>query len=294
MNCIYCEVGRTTRLTVRRKEYVPADRVLKEVRSLLPQIGDVDYITFAGSGEPTLHSRIGELILRIKEMTGKPTAVLTNGSLLTDPHVRRELLPSDLVLPSLDAATQGVFKLINRPHGTLDIHNIIDGLVAFREAYRGLLWLEIMLITGVNDGPGELKRLREAVARIRPDSVQLNTAVRPPAEPYAAPLSDEELERICRIFGEECEIIATRRATPASQSATDTERAILALTARRPVTLEEISESIGIHWNELLKEIAQLTSDGRISVRTHNKRRFYVSPSRGDTDSATGGEHWIT
>jgi wyosine [tRNA(Phe)-imidazoG37] synthetase (radical SAM superfamily) len=294
MNCIYCEVGRTTRLTVRRKEYVPADRVLEEVHSLLPQIGDVDYITFAGSGEPTLHSRIGELILRIKEMTGKPTAVLTNGSLLTDPQVRQELLPSDLVLPSLDAATQGVFKLVNRPHGTLDIQNIIDGLVAFREAYRGLLWLEIMLIRGVNDGPGELKRLREAVARIRPDSVQLNTAVRPPAEPYAGALSDEELEQICRIFGEKCESIATRKATPASRSATDTERTILALTARRPVTLEEMSESIGINWKELLKEIAQLMSDGKISVRTHNKRRFYVSPSRGDTDSATGGEHWIT
>jgi len=294
MDCIYCEVGRTTRLTVKRKEYVPADRVLSEVKSLLPQIGGVDHITFAGSGEPTLHSGIGELVLRIRELTHIPVAILTNGSLLTDRQVRQELLPADVVLPSLDAATQGVFRLINRPHGSLDIQEIINGLVAFREEYRGQVWLEIMLAKEINDGPEELQRLKEAVKKIRPDRIQLNTAVRPPAEPYARALTMEELERIRSFFGESCEIVAAHKTAPMTASWGDTEHAILALTARRPVTIEEMSETLGLDWNKLLKHLAQLISDGKISARTHNKRRFYVTPSRGDAESTTQGEHWIT
>jgi len=294
MDCIYCEVGRTTRLTVKRKEYVPTDRVLQELQSVLPQVREVDYITFAGSGEPTLHSRIGELILRVKELTGKPVAVLTNGTLLSDRLVREELLASDVVLPSLDAATPGVFRLINRPHGSLNIADIINGLAAFREEYRGQLWLEIMIVKEINDGPEELQHLKEAVKKIRPDRVQLNTPVRPPAESYARALTVEELERVRRFFGGGCEVVAVQKTLPLTASPEDTEGAILALTARRPVTIEEMTETLGLDWNELLKMLAQLMADGKISVRTYNRRRFYVTASRGDTESASLGEHWIT
>ncbi|MGB5872244.1 MAG: radical SAM protein, partial [Bacteroidota bacterium] len=168
-------------------------------------------------------------------------------------------------------------RLINRPHGNLDIHEIINGLAAFREEYRGQIWLEIMLVRETNDGPEELRHLKETARKIRPDRVQLNTAVRPPAESYARALTMEELEIIRRFFGERCEVVAANKTAPITASSGDTEHAILGLTARRPVTIEEMSETLGLHRNELLKHLARLMSDGKVSVRTHNKRKFYIA-----------------
>ena len=198
-NCIYCQIGRTTRQTIERTEYIPPSSILRDCREALREWGDaVDYVAISGSGEPTLNLAIGEVIQGIKELTSVPVAAITNSSLLHRPEVRKALLLADVIMPSLDAATTSVFHTINRPHPSLEITQIIQGLADFRREYEGQIWLEILLCRGVNDGGEELKALRQAIRAMQPDKVQLNTVVRPAVEDYAAalPLSKMEQARV--------------------------------------------------------------------------------------------------
>jgi wyosine [tRNA(Phe)-imidazoG37] synthetase (radical SAM superfamily) len=207
LDCVYCELGRTNHLTVARKEYVKAEAVLEELRVvLMNQREAVDHITLSASGEPTLNTKLGEIIREIKGMTAIPVAVLTNGVLLFREDVRRDLLQADIVLPSLDAASDHVFERINRPHGKLDLEEIIEGLVAFRKEFTGKIWLEILLVRGINDTPEELSLLKSAADRIRPDIIHLNTVVRPPAETWARRIEVEDLRKIRRFFGPSCRV----------------------------------------------------------------------------------------
>jgi len=207
LDCVYCELGRTDRLTVERREYVKADAVLEELRTVLRKQHDgIDHITLSASGEPTLNSKLGEIISEIKKMTTIPVAVLTNGVLLFREDVRKDLLQADVVLPSLDAASDQVFERINRPHGRLDIEEIIEGLVAFRKEFTGQIWLEILLVKGINDLTEELSLLKTVTEWIRPDIIHLNTVVRPPAEGWARRVEVEDLRRIRRYFGPSCRV----------------------------------------------------------------------------------------
>jgi wyosine [tRNA(Phe)-imidazoG37] synthetase (radical SAM superfamily) len=207
LNCVYCEAGPTTLLTLRRKEYVGEDEILREVQGVVGSLGPIDHITLSASGEPTLNSRLAGIIEGIKAFTEIPVAILTNGVLLSSKEVRDDLLGADVVLPSLDAASPEVFARVNRPHGRLNIASVIDGMVQFREEYRGPLWLEVLFVRGMNDSPEEVERLRKAIARIRPDRIHLNTVVRSPSEPIALPLDRAELLRLRSFFGERCEVI---------------------------------------------------------------------------------------
>jgi len=277
LNCTYCELGRTNCLTLQRQEYVSKEETLRELGRVLNQGQQIDYITFSGSGEPSLNSKIGEMIRCVKEMTHIPVSVLTNGTLLYDEEVREDLMAADLVLPSLDAVSPDVFRRINRPHGHLKIEKIIDGLTRFRQEYQKQIWLEMMFVKDVNDDLREIERLKKIVGRIQPDKVQLNTVVRPPAEPDVKPVDLKALVRIQKQFGNTCEVIAAFRAPERGAYRGDIEAAILALTARRPVTVEEIAQSLGRHRNEISKYVSFLSSERRIDERWHDGRRFYVN-----------------
>ena len=190
-DCIYCDLGRTTRKTVSRQSYVSPEEIQGELELTLSVLEKKpDYITLSGSGEPTLNTNIGEIIRRIKEITSTPVAVLTNGSLLSSNEVRRDLSEADVVLPSLDAITPALFEYINRPHPSLKIEEIISGLIQFRKQYRGQIWLEVVFCRGVNDDKEEIEKLKGVIERIQPDRIQLNTPVRPPAEEFAYPFNN--------------------------------------------------------------------------------------------------------
>jgi wyosine [tRNA(Phe)-imidazoG37] synthetase (radical SAM superfamily) len=207
LDCVYCELGRTDRLTLQRREYVKVDVILEELQAALgKQHNGIDHITLSASGEPTLNSKLGEIIKQIKDMTTIPVAVLTNGVLLFREDVRRDLLQADIVLPSLDAVSDHVFERINRPHGRLDIEEIINGLVAFRKEFTGQIWLEILLVKGINDATEELALLKTVTEWIRPDIIHLNTVARPPAESWARRVEVEDLRRIRRNFGPSCRV----------------------------------------------------------------------------------------
>jgi wyosine [tRNA(Phe)-imidazoG37] synthetase (radical SAM superfamily) len=279
LDCIYCQLGSTKLKTTRPAKFYSAETILSQIRRAVESAGEIDYITFSGSGEPTLNASLGNLIKKIKKITSIPLAVLTNGTLLTRKRVREALLHADLVIPSLDAATQEVFGRINRPHPSLKIYRIIEGIKKFRQEFKGLIWLEILLVKGINDSPPHIQKLKEAITEIQPDRIQLNTVVRPPAEDSARPLSPRELEKIKKIFGKKAEIIAEFdkiQHAPSSLNLTD---AILSMVQRRPVTLLDMAASLGKQKNELIKYLDFLLKEDKIKLVTHKGRKYYEPSS---------------
>ncbi|MFH1640829.1 MAG: radical SAM protein, partial [Candidatus Omnitrophota bacterium] len=185
-NCVYCQLGKTETQTRERKEYIRAEEIINELRLWLQNNSQdskkLDFITFSGSGEPTLNVKIGELIAQVKKMTATPLAVITNASLLNDPSVRREILVADLIVPSLNALNPAALKAVIRPSAAIDIQSIINGLASLRKEFRGKIWLEVMLVKGINDDLGNINKLKEAIERINPDKIQLNSPIRSTAE----------------------------------------------------------------------------------------------------------------
>jgi wyosine [tRNA(Phe)-imidazoG37] synthetase (radical SAM superfamily) len=260
---------------MQRKEYHSPSEILDQIKETLASGQRIDTITFSGSGEPTLNKALGILIKEIKKMTPIPVAVLTNGTLFTDKTVRNALMTADLVIPSLDAATQEIFLKTNRPCSTLKIQEVIEGLILFSKEFKGSIWLEIMLVKGVNDSPRHIEKLKEAASRMKPDKIQLNTVIRPPAEKSAQPLSLKEMEKIRKAFGKNCEIIAEFDKKALKSSQKDLEGTILAMIQRRPVTLSDISASLGRHKSEVIKYLDFLIEEGKIRPVTHKGLKYF-------------------
>ena len=275
-DCIYCQIGKTTEKTLLRKEYVPEEEVLEEVKAfLLEKSSPIDYLSLSGSGEPTLHSKIRSIIKTIKEITTIPVAVITNGSLLCEREVREDLLQADVVLPSLDAVSPEVFMKINRSHKKLSIERVIEGMVEFRKIYKGQIWLEILFCKGVNDGEGELLKMKKVVEQIQPDRIHLNTVVRPPSEEWVVPLSQMEMEEIKVFFGEKASIISEfdRHLLPVPES--NLAERILRILRRRPLSLSDLSKGMGIPQSELDKYIKPLVQEGKIQARFFRNSIYY-------------------
>jgi len=279
LNCIYCECGRTTRMTMERREYIPFTSVCAELTRFFNTNSAPDYLTFSGSGEPLLYSRAGELIAWIKErFPAVPLAILTNGTLFSEAALRQEVHRADVILPSLDAATAAAFKKINRPHPALQIEAIIEGLILLRREYPGKIWLEVFIVPGLNDSKAELNALRQAIVRIAPDVVQLNTLDRPGTVSSIRAATRAELERIADFWRlPAVEIVARSAAAPAPRAVRrEKESAILETLARRPCTLEDLSAILGMHVNELNKYLGILETAGKIHTRRQGGLNFYV------------------
>jgi wyosine [tRNA(Phe)-imidazoG37] synthetase (radical SAM superfamily) len=275
-DCIYCDLGRTSHKTVSRQFHVSPEEVGRELELSLSVLEKKpDYITVSGSGEPTLNQHIGEIIDTIKDLTSIPVAVLTNGSLLSIEEVRNELLAADLVLPSLDAVTPFIFDAINRPHPSLRVGDIISGLIQFRKKFRRQIWLEILFCRGVNDDKEEIGKLKEAVEKIQPDRVQLNTAARPPAEDFAFALTSTQLEEIKNKFGDKAEIVSEFDAPMGDRFDSDKNDEIINLIRRRPCTAEDISKALGLRIDEVVKYLNHLQIIGAIRYKMHEDRCYY-------------------
>jgi wyosine [tRNA(Phe)-imidazoG37] synthetase (radical SAM superfamily) len=280
LDCVYCQLGSAGRTTVRRRSWFPPEAILAQVKEAIDSGQRIDVITFSGSGEPTLSRDIGVLIRSVKKMTGIPVAVLTNGTLLGRRDVRRDLAAADIVGPSLDAVPAALFRRVNRPHASLDNRKIIDGLVRFRDEFAGEIRLEIMLVRGVNDSPAAIEAVKKAVARIRPDRIELNTVVRPPADRRAGALSPAGLARIRARLGPKAEVVASfakRKQAPASG---DLDRAILVTVGRRPQTAADIAAALGRHRDEVLKALSRLLAGGRIRRRDHGGKAYFAGVRR--------------
>jgi wyosine [tRNA(Phe)-imidazoG37] synthetase (radical SAM superfamily) len=265
LDCVYCELGRTACLTSCRDRFVPRQKVLKEIE--LRRGEPFDHLTFAGSGEPTLSLDLGEIMTQAKEIVDSPVAVITNSTLLTNPAVRKEVAAADVVLPSLDAASQKAFQAINRPAPGLYAKDMIQGLKDFRKEFSGEIWLEVMLVRGINDQ--EAESIAQAAESTQPDRIQLNTVVRPPAEPVQA-LSEEEMQRMLEIF-------------PGAELIPDWDWSVPArirdrlidLLSARPCTLEDISRHLEIDGRDAIKYCKILEKDSLISRRLQGGKLYF-------------------
>jgi wyosine [tRNA(Phe)-imidazoG37] synthetase (radical SAM superfamily) len=284
LDCIYCQVGRTTQKTIERKEYVPVQKVLDELKARIEKGLQADFITISGSGEPTLNSRLGFLIDEIKKITDIPVAILTNGTLLYRQDVRIDCAKADVVLPSLDAADEQTFAKINRPHPDISIEKWVAGLVQFRKEYAGQVWLEVFIVDGVNTGDAEIAAIKKAIERIRPDKVQLNTAVRPTAEPGVKRVSLAALLKIARLIGPNCEVIADfpkkgrgdKAGQPLQKEGGQAED-LLSMLKRRPCSLEDICNGLGLEKNQASEYISRLEGRGLVCSEERNGVMFFIA-----------------
>ena len=290
-NCVYCQLGRTSHVVNRRKEWVPESVILQQVEGAVERHapGEIDWITFVGSGEPTLHSGLGRLIRGVKQMTSIPVAVITNGALLYLPEVREELGAADAVLPSLDAGSDRLYHLINRPHSELTFERQIEGLIAFRERYVGRLWLEIMLLEGVNDSEEALQDLAHAVSLIKPDAIHLDVPSRPPAESWVHPAPEEGLMRASAILGDAAQVVHPIEGSFDLGGYDNVVDAVIGIITRHPMRADQLERSLA-RWTpgQVREALAQLEADGRARVIERYGVRFwstvgarYVERKRG-------------
>jgi wyosine [tRNA(Phe)-imidazoG37] synthetase (radical SAM superfamily) len=319
LDCIYCQCGKTTKKTIERRSFFPINDILAAVRNAIrpsscrprsafrvhrssfivpglpptpavrqSKIGNlesrIDFLTFSGEGEPTLNQDIGRIIRRLKHEFSIPVAVITNSTLLTNPQVRHDLYAADLVIPSLDAADQRNFARVDRNHRDLRVVDIIEGLKLLRRGFRGRIWLEIMLVKDVNDSVEHVVALRKAAWEIKPDRVQLNTVVRPPAEKSAKPLPLEDLDQIQCLFGPNTDIIGEAKSkvqSPKSKVSESPDAAILATVQGRPVRKLDLVCSLGVGPRDIEAALHRLLRARRIKAVEFRGKTFYALSYRG-------------
>lgn len=274
-DCIYCQLGRTTCKTITRQRWVSPETIARDVEAKLST--HPDYITLAGSGEPTLYLQLGELIDRIKALTDIPVALLTNGSLLWQQEVRRDLRKADLVIPSLDAGSEALFQSVNRPHQDLFFTGMLQGLIDLRREFEGAYWLEVFVLAEHTACKDEIAKLAACAARIKPDRIQLNTVTRPPAEEYARGVALEEMAQFAKMFQPAAEVVAAGSITPELIESSVGQQEILEMLSRRPCTVDDITRGLSMHRNAALKyldqmiarkQVEQVASAGKIYYRT--------------------------
>lgn len=277
-DCVYCECGTTTKLTKTRKEYIPVDEIISELGSFLSTNPTLDYITFSGSGEPTLNTGIGRIISFLKKKFPQyKIAVLTNSSLFSDPEVCKELLHADVIMPSLDAVSENIFQKINRPASGINISEIIKGLINFRKEFLGKIWLEIFIIPGINDTDEEIEKLYAVLRKINPDLIQLNSLDRPGTENWVVPADEETLVKIKNRF-EDLPVVTIsnyQKIETVKSYNFETEDAILATISRRPCTANDLSEILDIHLAELNKYLDALHEKDMIEAVKKPRGLFF-------------------
>jgi wyosine [tRNA(Phe)-imidazoG37] synthetase (radical SAM superfamily) len=275
LDCIYCQLGKTSKKTLQRREYVPTKAVLTELSHRLAEGLQADFITISGSGEPTLNSQLGEIVAGIKNLTEIPVAILTNGTLLYSQDVRADCAKADVVLPSLDAGDEKTFREINRPHTDISIEKLISGLSSFRDEFAGRIWLEVFLVEAVNTNAAAIAKISEAIKRIRPDKIHLNTAVRPTAEQTVKRVDSKKLNAIAAQLGQRCEVVADFTPQRCAEHIVNKAQDVLSVLKRRPCSLTDVCSGLGISRNEALKYITHFRQQGLVHSEQKGDVTFF-------------------
>ncbi|MFC1577426.1 radical SAM protein [Thermodesulfobacteriota bacterium] len=281
LDCVFCQLGPTTKKTVHRREYVPTDRVLSELAEWLKRDGQADYITLSGSGEPTLHSGFGKVLEFIRSKTTIPAVLLTNGTMLQSRQVREAAAAANVVKVSLSAWDKASYGWVNRPHKQLQFDQLVKGQKDFRAQFKGQLWMEIFLVAGMNSMPADVNKIADHAKKIGPDRIQLNTAVRPPAEDFATALSEDRMQPLRHLFHPTAEIIAEFKAKHANHIQVN-QATIFAMLQRRPCTAEQIADSFGMHLNEVSKYLGNLMRADQICALREKATVYYAATDRED------------
>lgn len=277
-NCVYCQLGRSVPLINERQEYVPRETILDETRRALAAHapGEIDWVTFVGSGETTLHSGLGWLIREVQQLTPLPVAVITNGALLFLPEIRQELAAAQAVLPTLDAGTAELYQKINRPHPDITFERLVSGLKAFRVEYPGKLRIEVMLVRDLNDTPEALWALARVLQEISPDSAQITLPTRPPAEPWVRPPREESLMQAVAILGNIAQVVHPAEGSFDLGPGDDLVEAVLGIIRRHPLRQEELERALR-RWSpqQVQQTLAELQGSGQAQIVERYGVRFW-------------------
>ncbi len=274
-NCVYCELGKTFKYTDKRQVFVKTQDIIEEVKGFLATGGKADYITFSGSGEPTLALNLGESILEVKKLTQTPVALITNGSFFYDEKVREDANKADVVLPSFDAADEETFIKINRPHKSFEFKRFLDGFIAFCNEYKGKIWVEVMIVKGINDSEKQILKLKSLFDRLPViEKIQLNTVVRSRAEEFAEPVDNEKLNIIKNILGQKAEIIGYFKGEKI-KTIDNLQEVILSIVKLRPVTLQDLRSVLDVDESEIIQNLESLQKENHIKKENIFGKEFY-------------------
>jgi wyosine [tRNA(Phe)-imidazoG37] synthetase (radical SAM superfamily) len=276
---VYCQLGRTIPLTNQRKEHYPRTQILSELRATLEKqpSSEIDWLTFVGSGETTLYSELGWLVDKTKTLSDLPVAILTNGSLLYLQEVRQAVLAADAILPSLDAGTPELYRKINRPWPELTFQRLVDGLIALRQEYQGKIWLEVMLVRGLNDSPGALEQIAAIAQQVQPDQIHINLPIRPPAETWVALPDITVLSKAKEIFGEVAAVVSLEDVPLFLSDDKDVANAIVGILLRHPMAEDELIQFTGLDRGHALILLKSLQASGQVQVIEYHQKRFWRS-----------------
>ena len=278
-NCVYCQLGRTRPVVNQRKEYFPRREIFLEIKKALSshKPGDIDWITFVGSGEPTLHQSIGWLIRKVKNVSSLPVAVITNGALLYKPEVRAELSAADAVLPSLDAGSAYLYRKINRPHPEVTFERLVEGLNRFRQEFTGHLWVEVMLVSGLNDNENALSDIAAGLALIQPDEVHINLPDRPPVEAWVRPPDKEGLVRAQAVLGSAARVVHPAQGGFNLGDYQDLLEGVIAIINRHPISQGDLQRILKDHAPDRAAAILnKLKSDPRARTVERHGVKFWT------------------
>jgi wyosine [tRNA(Phe)-imidazoG37] synthetase (radical SAM superfamily) len=279
-NCVYCQLGRSVPVTNERKDYWPPGQIVAEVRRVLQTRSEreIDWVTFLASGEPTLHASLGRMIRDVKAITQIPVAVITNGALLYRPDVQEDLMAADAVLPSLDAGTAALYRAINRPHPECTFDRLVNGLLEFRRAYQSKMWVEVMVVKGLNDTEEALRDLAGLFHKLQPDQVHLTTPVRPPAEPWVEPPDEQGMQRARSFLREWVQPEGPGAGIVKLSGIESLPDALVAVVSRHPMTEAELLRLLPDRSREEVhRALSQLLESGRLQVVERYGQQFWAS-----------------
>ncbi len=277
-SCIYCQIGRTIHIDIRRKEFYDPRKVVEEVVRKAEETGP-EIVTFVPDGEPTLDLHLEEEIRGIKEALDIPVAVITNSSLLFLREVREALSLADVVSVKVDAVTKGVWKLVNRPHPELDLDDILRGLLEFSSSFSGRLLTETMLVKGINDAEGEAEKVGSFVSKLNPDISYIAIPIRPPAEPWVEPPDEEALSSYYLTFKEASGVdveLLTGYEGPGFRVSEDPEEYLKATTAVHPIRLDFARTFLRERGVDPDGVIERLVGEGVLAIVKYRGKEFLV------------------
>jgi len=273
-DCIFCQLGKTPQKTTKREEFFPLKDICNEIAHWLKTDGNAEYITLAGSGEPTLYSRFGELTDFIHSKTDIPVLLLSNGSLFWQKEVREAASKIDVVKLSMSVWNQDLFDRINRPVSGLIFEDMVNGEIEFRKKYKGKLILEVFLLEGINATQSDVRKIAQFAKQIKPDTIHFNTVTRPAAEGFAHSVAKKEMEQFSEMFTPHAEIPPEVSGTPLLNKDIDEEK-IMDLIRRRPVTLKQLADTFGAHPNEIAKITGKFLRDGKIAIKNEHGENYF-------------------
>jgi wyosine [tRNA(Phe)-imidazoG37] synthetase (radical SAM superfamily) len=293
LDCVYCECGPTAKLTSNRGEYAPVEAVIAELDDFLAAEPELDYITFSGAGEPTLHNGIGKVVAFLNQNYPQyQVALLTNGTLFTDSEVIAAVKEVDLIIPSLDAVSEQAFMKINRPHKDINVEDIINGLQKLQQTFTGQVWLELFMIPGVNDTGRELELFREVITGLSPDRIQVNTLNRAGVEDWVRPVSNQKLKTIAIFLGDKAEVIGEIETTPKVDFSEQIRDKIIQLLMANPASPKDIAANLNLGIRQVSKYLKLLLAIKLIEPHREKDEIVYriSGKSRGLEDELKTGK----